>query len=149
MKNVFLLSSILFLLLFSCSSKKSDNDPSVQDLLVSGIWTITLQYEDLDLDGNFDEFGDACDKDDRWDFGSDGILKFDNGPVLCDPDDDPNLVITINWELSNDEQYLTLKFTFDESRYFIESIDEHELILFLVEPGNTSGVYQNKMVLQR
>lgn len=148
------LSTFYFLLLLvmpiACSSNSEKEQMlTTQQMLTSGAWTSVRDFEDLDLNGTFVEFGDECEKDNPWTFQTDGILKQSYGPVLCDPDeDDPNTVITSNWQLIDNDQYLLIEFEFDELKCLINSVTEHELVLSEVNPSNPS-VYTHRIVLNR
>ncbi len=150
----YLLSFLLCLLLpFGCSSstQKDPAPPTLQELLTTGTWTSMHEFEDLDLDGTFVEFGDDCDEDNPWTFQSDGTLNQGVGAVLCDPDeDDPNETITSQWELKDDDvKYLIVEFSYDEIKFLIVSISEHELILQVVDPNKPVGVFTHRVVLNR
>jgi hypothetical protein len=95
-KTIMLLLAFPIILIFACSSSAKDDVVSVTDLLIDGVWTENLEFEDLDLDGTFVEFNDACDKDNPWEFRSNGTLKQTLGPVLCNPDDDDQN-LSIQW----------------------------------------------------
>lgn len=124
---------------------------SVQDQLTSSVWTSLVDYEDLDMDGVFVAFGDACDQDNTMEFRPDGVLVHGSGPTLCDgesPDDFLNAP-NANWQLENGDQILKIEFPFDEVRYQIVSMTDHEAILNLVDPSLPSGTYDQRIVLRR
>src|SRR5690242_13026956 len=120
MKSQLLSISLLTFILIGCSSDNRDNDlPTTQEFLTSGIWTGLHNFEDTDLNGSFVEFGDDCEKDDQWNFQAGGTLIQGLGPTLCDPDDDPNEMITSNWRLEDNDQYLVIELPFDEIKFYI------------------------------
>jgi hypothetical protein len=148
MKNLIFLLALPLVLIFSCSSAKEELDETV-NMLTLGPWTVTLNYEDEDLDGVFEEFGDDCEKDDRWEFYTNNTLRQDLGPVLCDPDDDPNFFIAADWELQNNQQDLIIKYGFDDIRFRIVSLTSNEMVLNIIDSANPSGVFTHRVVLQR
>lgn len=114
-----------------------------------GPWTVTLNYEDEDLDGAFVEFGDECEKDDRWTFLSDHTLRQDYGSILCNPDDDPNLIVSSAWELLNNDEELMIQYGFDDLRFKIASIDNAEIVMNIIEPDAPANTFKYRVVLQR
>lgn len=112
-------------------------------------WTSVLDFEDLNLDGAFVEFGDSCSKDDRMYFYVNGVFKQDNGIKLCDTDDDPNEVFEVKWLLESNDQYLTIEAEFDDIKYYIVRISSQQAILNVVDPDNAPNQYTRRIVLSR
>jgi hypothetical protein len=148
MKQHLIFCALIVALLFSCSSKNEKIETSVSTFLTQGTWTTVLDYEDLNLDGTFVEFGDTCEKDNRWYFNSDNTFKQDNGIVLCDPDDDPNEFLGGTWLLEDNDKYLTLQFEFSEIKFFIVSINAQQAVLNEVDLGSPNQ-YTHRVVLKR
>ena len=112
-------------------------------------WTSVRNFEDLDLDGVFSEFGRDCERDDRWTFDGENRLLMDQGFESCDTIDNPaDEVIKSGWRLEQNDQYLTVEFEYDQVSFFIQSIDPHELVLQRVDIENP-GVCTQKVVLNR
>lgn len=124
---------------------------STSDLLTQSQWTSTYNYEDLDLDGVFHEFGDSCEKDDRWLFKlDDKSFVNDAGAVSCDATFPPNSVIAFGqWGLEDNDNTLLLYFPVEIMKFKIISINEHELKMNLVESNNPANVYTQRVVLKR
>ena len=103
MKKIFILGILLPLIgLSGCSSKSADDDLSV--ILTQGPWTTTINSEDLDLDGNYVEFGDDCEKDDTWYFSTNGTFEQKNGPLSCDGTSLPSeIIVAGNWLFEDNE----------------------------------------------
>lgn len=150
MKIFFSSTMLIFVLLIGCASKSQDSSTlSVNDLLTLGNWTSTRDFEDIDLNGTYTEFGEDCDKDNYWAFGANQTLVQGLGIVLCNPDDDdPNETIISKWRLEENDQYLVLVFPFDEVKFLINSVDEHEMLLSVVDIENI-GIYTHRLKLNR
>jgi hypothetical protein len=150
MKNYIYLSLLTIVQILACSSKDLEKPIfSVSDLLELGIWTETHNFEDFNLDNTFVEFGDECEKDDRWTFKTDGVLNQDYGTILCDPEvDDPNTIITSHWMLTNQDKTLVIEFGFSDVKFNIESISESELVLNTIDVDNPT-VFKQRVILNR
>lgn len=126
--------SMLLVFFMSCTSEKDDQTPSVTQILTSAPWTSSIDYDDLDEDGNFVAFGDECDQDNRWIFFDTGKLNQDLGTVLCDPEnDDPNTLFISDWELQDNDTYIVQKFALDLIKYKIISIEDNKLVLSIID----------------
>lgn len=140
------------IILVNCSFQLSSNNfSSVHDLLIQSKWTNTQNLEDIDLDGNFTEFGRDCEKDDSWTFNLDGTLLQEPGVQLCDSPEEEGANsnnTTAGWHLENNDQFLVFDFDMDETKFLINKCDEHELVLTLYN-ADTPDVYKYRIILSR
>ena len=147
-KTIFFLGTIVSALFGTSMRFITNNHPfSIRDLLTQSQWTSVHNYEDMDLDGTFKEFGKDCDKDDRWLFSPDGVCTQEEGLILCDTSVSP-LLIKAGWTLQENDQFLVLDFELDEIKFYIQSINENKLIIEKVDIDRP-GIYQYKIVLTR
>ena len=150
MKNILLTLVLLVVVLLNCFFQLGyKSNYSVSELLTQAQWTKTRNFEDLDLDGNFTEYGRDCEIDDSWTFKSDSVLIQEAGMQLCDPSDTLyGNNIKSRWYLENNGQFLVLDFDLDESKFLINSCDEHELVLSLWNE-DTPDIFKYQIILSR
>ena len=147
-KTIFFLGAIIFALLGTSMRLTTHyQGSSIKDMLTQSQWTSVRNYEDIDLDGTFKEFGRDCDMDDLWFFSPDGVYTQEEGLILCDTSVSP-LLIKAGWTLQENDQFLVLDFELDEIKFYIQSINEDKLIIKKVDIDRP-GIYQHKIVLTR
>lgn len=154
MKKIFFILGGCLALLFNCGALSLETrwpNNSVEDLLKLSPWTSIHHYEDLNLDGNFIEFGEDCEKDNRWTFMADSLVLLEQGPILCDTMETlANEVQRTKWYVDTGEegQYLVFDFVLDEVKFLIQGLDEQTLVL--LRPSlDSSGIYTHKIILNR
>lgn len=148
MKKIFF--TYFIFVLATLSGCNGDDAPTTAEILTVSEWTSLTNLEDIDADGTFVEFGDDCEKDDHSIFKTSGKYQNTNGTNVCDPDTAPNAVIAeADWELTNNDQELVLKFFADDIRFTIINISDHELELGVIDNNDPQGVITQKVVLRR
>lgn len=142
MKNTFLF--VLCLLVAACQ-KSGDNPPDeqneVREKLTAGLWHQSEYWTDDDHDGVFTaHHPELCITDDTWLFRTNGELVVDDGNETCDTGLPP-LVLTVAWELIENDTQIKITFDFDPDNpiaLMIDSLTETELrahTLYLTSPG--------------
>jgi hypothetical protein len=119
---------VLFLVISSCS-KDDDKQGATKAQLIARNWKQTdllAAQAGLPPVSIFDTFFDPCNKDDIWQFKSDGTYSVVEGASKC-TSTDPDTVTTGTWQLTD-----------NDTKIIIDDASEPAQTLNIVELTNTS-----------
>ncbi|MGR3812313.1 hypothetical protein [Jiulongibacter sp. NS-SX5] len=135
-----LLMSFLALLLLNCKNNDVEpgSDKPTIELLAgtdSKTWRVSEGVaKQGDLEVNLIASQNPCVTDNLITLFSDFSYEFKEGATKCSPDD-PDLILTANWELAEDESSITI----DRFVFLGRSIDNPQFVLSDVSETSFSG----------
>jgi hypothetical protein len=140
---------LLFLFVASCAStsKKDDLATANEALLTQSMWTSITSHFDYDNNGVFDPQGEVCETDNTMVFKTDKTYRISEGPTACDPTQPP-FDFTDTWDFGSNGQNLLWHVLSSNDEYFIEKLDEHQLILVALKSGTATPTGE-KVILTR
>lgn len=129
------LVSMVFVALTSCKKKEVTAKKSLEESLTGGsskTWIVTDGIATQQgLEVNLIESQNPCITDNLITFKSNFTYTFEEGSTKCNPND-PELILTANWEIPADESYITIdKFIFlnrtiSNPKFILESYEENK-----------------------
>lgn len=148
MRKDFLLYSILFLMLFSCTKEKNATNSKARLLTKSG-WRLIAeeakgyvgQTSWVNTYGNYK----ACEQDDIIVFNANGQFEINEGATKCNSGD-PQIIETGTWTLTAAETGITVFTSNDKTDYTIVALNETTLSISFTT-STFGGTYDVRQTL--
>ena len=151
MKNIFLFGTVVLLfVLVNCDRGSEFDPPDLADVLVQAPWTSTTTFQDWDLFGDYEEYGDSCKKDDTWYFSTDGTFERQYGAIACDSAYSANEIVGKGtWEIQKGNSILVMKTPTHGNNFEVYYYSETELELRQTDGFIHTPFRPLKLILQR
>lgn len=136
--STLVLVSIALMAVTSCKKKTVEAKKSLEESLTGGstkTWMVTDGIaKQQGLEVNLIESQNPCITDNLITFKNDFTYTFQEGATKCNPND-PDLILTANWEIPEDESYITI----DKFIFLNRTISNPKFILDSYEENKFSG----------